>query len=74
MEIKIGMDNVGREVSLDSNLGSERLVELVEKAVTEGSLLRLEDRKGNKVFIPGAKIAYVEVGSDSSRPVGFGAL
>jgi hypothetical protein len=74
MEIKIGMDNVGREVSLDSTLDTARVFELVEAAISSGELLRLEDRKGNKVLIPGSKIAYVEIGSDSSRPVGFGAL
>lgn len=74
MDIKIGMDNVGREVSLDVNLDSARVLELVDEAISNGTILRLEDRKGNKVLIPGAKIAYVELGSDSSRPIGFGAL
>ena len=32
------------------------------------------DEKGRKVIIPAAQIAYVELGSEHTRAVGFGAV
>ncbi|MCB4207814.1 DUF3107 domain-containing protein [Arthrobacter sp. UM1] len=74
MDIKIGMENVSREVSIDAALETEQVLELVNKAIEEGTTLQLKDRKGQQVLVPGSKIAYVEIGQDASRPVGFGAL
>ena len=39
-----------------------------------GAELRLTDAKGRLVIIPSNVLAYVEIGAEGPRPVGFGAL
>jgi hypothetical protein len=45
----------------------------VETAIADGTLLRLVDDRGRTVLVPGAKIAYVEVGATTKGRVGFGS-
>ena len=72
VEIKIGVQETAREVQLDSDQSSEEVVAAVEKALKDGSNLMLVDDRGRTVIVPGAKIAYVEVGATSKGRVGFG--
>ena len=36
-------------------------------------MLKLVDERGRTVMVPGAKIAYVEVGANTKGRVGFGS-
>lgn len=74
MEIKIGVTDVAREVSLHSEAPAEEVLGLVRDAVTNSTLLELVDEKGRRVLIPGARIGYVDLGSTTVRAVGFGAV
>lgn len=74
MEIKIGVQDTPREIGLESTLSPEDVTQAVADAVASGSMLSLTDDKGRTVLVPGAKIAYVEIGPASLRKVGFGAL
>jgi len=71
MEIRIGIQNVAREVVLESEQDNAEISEIVTKALTDGGQLRLTDIKGREVIVPVAGIAYVEVGQDQVRRVGF---
>ncbi|MCW4464345.1 DUF3107 domain-containing protein [Glutamicibacter sp. MNS18] len=71
MEIRIGIQNVAREVVLESEQDNAAITELVTKALNDGGQLRLTDAKGREVIVPAAGIAYVEVGPDQVRRVGF---
>lgn len=73
MEIKIGVQDTVREVSLDSNDTSEDVIAAVEAALASGGVLKLIDERGRTVIVPGAKIAYVEVGANTKGRVGFGS-
>ncbi len=73
MDIKIGIQDTPREVQLDSEETPEAVSARVSEAIASGSLLTLTDDRGRTVMIPGAKIAYVEIGAPSTRKVGFGA-
>ena len=73
MEIKIGVQDTPREVSLDSNDTSESVIAAVEAAVASGGILSLVDDRGRTVMVPGTKIAYVEVGATTKGRVGFGS-
>ena len=73
MEIKIGVQDTVREVSLDSNDTSEQVIAAVDAALASGGVLKLVDERGRTVVIPGAKIAYVEVGANTKGRVGFGS-
>lgn len=74
MEIKIGIQNVGREIVLDSAQTPEEVAKLVSDALSKGSELRLIDDKGRIIIVPGQSLGYVELGAEESRRVGFGAL
>lgn len=74
MEVKIGVQQVARELVLESASSPEQ----VEKAVIEAiksdlGLLSLVDEKGRRVVVPVDKLAYIEI-AEESRRVGFGAL
>ncbi|WP_431709718.1 DUF3107 domain-containing protein [Glutamicibacter uratoxydans] len=71
MEIRIGIQNVAREVVLESEQDNAAITDVVTTALNEGGQLRLTDSKGREVIVPVAGIAYVEVGPDQVRRVGF---
>lgn len=74
MEIKIGIQNVNREIVLDSDQSAEEIADTVAKAMNGGTELRLADSKGRNVIVPANVLGYVEIGAEESRRVGFGAL
>ncbi|GAA3594772.1 DUF3107 domain-containing protein [Klugiella xanthotipulae] len=72
MDIRIGIINAPREISFETNETAAQVEETITTALSAGSaLLRLIDSKGKVFLIPTATIAYVELGSDTSRRVGF---
>ena len=73
MEIKIGVQDTPREVSLDSTDTSENVIAAVEAALASGGVLTLVDDRGRTVMVPASKIAYVEVGATTKGRVGFGS-
>ena len=72
VEVKIGVQNVAREITFESSQSAEEVAALVEEAVASGALLRLSDEKGRTVIVPGGILGYVEVGVETERRVGFG--
>jgi len=74
VEIKIGIQNVGREIVFESAETPEAVAELVSRAMNGGAELRLKDSKGRVVIIPSNVLGYVEIGAEETRRVGFGAL
>ncbi|MBT1002930.1 DUF3107 family protein [Paenarthrobacter sp. DKR-5] len=74
MEVKIGIQNVGREIVIEPAATAEEVAKLVAEAVSKGTELRLTDEKGRLVIVPAGVLGYVEVGAEESRRVGFGAL
>ncbi|GAB2726300.1 MULTISPECIES: DUF3107 domain-containing protein [Arthrobacter] len=74
MEVKIGIQNVGREIVLESALDAEAVAKIVGDAIANGTDLRLTDEKGRQVIVPGNVLGYVEIGAEEVRRVGFGAL
>jgi hypothetical protein len=73
VEIKIGVQDTAREVSLDSNDTSEQVIAAVQEALSSGGVLTLVDDRGRTVMVPAAKLAYVEVGASTKGRVGFGS-
>ena len=72
MEIKIGVQNIGREIVLESAQDADAVAKVVEEAITKGSELRLTDDKGRVIIVPGNALGYVEIGAEEARRVGFG--
>ena len=74
VEVKIGITDSPRELSIQSTLSGDKALAAVESALSgKESLLSLTDDKGSRFLIPVTKIAYVEVGSSETRRVGFGS-
>ena len=73
MEVKIGITNAPRELTLESSQSPEQIQKAVGEALAaDDSLFVLSDDKGKTVFVPTDKLAYVEVAGASARRLGFG--
>jgi hypothetical protein len=72
LEIKIGVQNIGREIVLESAQDADAVAKVVEEAIAKGSELRLTDEKGRVIIVPGNALGYVEIGAEEARKVGFG--
>jgi len=74
VEVKIGVQNVAREIVLESKQSPEEVEALVTAALTAGGLLNLVDDSGRRVIVPVATIGYVDLGAAKKGSVGFGAI
>lgn len=72
MEVRIGIANVAREIGLESSQTAAEIEKLLADALSSGaSFLTIADDKGKKFLVPTAGIAYIEIGAEESRRVGF---
>jgi hypothetical protein len=71
VDVKIGIQQAVRELTLETDESAESISAQVAEAVSSDGLLTLKDTKGRTVVVPGAKIAYVELGSTTVAAVGF---
>lgn len=74
MEVKIGVRNVAREITLESAQTAEEVTAAVDQAIEKGTTLRLSDEKGRVVVVPAGVLGYVEIGAPEGRRVGFGTI
>jgi hypothetical protein len=76
MEVRIGILNAPREVTLDmaDDTAVDELKAAVEAGVAASSLIWLTDKKGRQTGFPGAQVAYVEIGTAEDNRIGFGAV
>jgi hypothetical protein len=72
MDVKIGIKNSPRELTFDSAQGASEIYATVEAALGAGAkLLKFTDSKGRVFVVPADSLAYVEIGAEESRRVGF---
>jgi hypothetical protein len=71
VEVTIGVQNVARELTVETDSDPAEVTKAVEAALTDGSVLRLSDTRGRSVFIPGAAIGWIQVGDSEKGRVGF---
>ncbi|TRY19382.1 DUF3107 domain-containing protein [Tessaracoccus rhinocerotis] len=74
MDVKIGIADVARELTVKTELAADEVVTTLASALDKGGLFELTDDKGRRVVVPAAKVAYVDLGAADERPVGFGAV
>ncbi|HMC52576.1 MAG TPA: DUF3107 domain-containing protein [Acidimicrobiales bacterium] len=77
MDVRIGIAQTPKEieVELGDAVDRDELVKEIDSALgsTDG-VLWLTDRRGRRIGVPSAKVAYVEIGTSADdRRVGFGA-
>ena len=77
MDVRIGITQTPKEieVELSDDADPDKALADIEKMLKTGDgVLWLTDRKGRRVGVPVAKVAYVEFGAPTAeRRVGFGA-
>lgn len=74
MDIKIGIQNIGRELSIDTDASADEIQQQIGEALSGNGVLTLSDAKGRRLIVPAQAIGYVDLGQEHTRPVGFGAL
>ena len=78
MEVRIGVTYTPKEIEVDlgDDADRDKVIAEIESAVAEESgMLWLTDRRGRRVGVPSSKIAYIEIGEQTSeRRVGFSTL
>lgn len=74
MEVKIGVQNVAREITFETNASSQEVAKAVAEAIDKGGVLTLTDDKGRQLIVPGNVLGYVSLGESERRGVGFGTL
>ena len=73
MEVKIGIQNVTRELVVETTTTYEEVEAALAAAVkAEAGIFILQDDKGRRVMVPAVAIAYIEYSGSESRRVGFG--
>ena len=71
-EIRIGVSDNARELTIESTLSASDVEALVAKSASSDVPLVLQDEKGRTVIVPANKISYVEISPRAIRKVGFG--
>ena len=76
MDVRIGIIQTAKELDIDLPEGTthEDIVAQVDKAFAQpDGVLWLTDKRGRRVAVPSAKVAYIEIGGGGEdRRVGFG--
>ena len=72
MEVKIGVQQAPRELTVEVDDEADQVEQAIREALgDESGLLSLTDNKGRRILVPTARLAYVELGSPSVGQVGF---
>jgi hypothetical protein len=70
-ELRIAFKESNHELRLEVASDAASLSKEINSAIKEGELLNLTDTKGTTILVPGANIAFVEIGAAPERKVGF---
>jgi hypothetical protein len=77
VDVRIGVVQSPREIEVELPDGTdpEKITQQIDEALaSDGGVLWLTDRRGRRVGVPSARIAYIEMGAPhDDRRVGFGA-
>lgn len=74
MEITIGVQNLARELVVETEQSADDVAKAVRDALADNGTLELTDTRGRRLIVPTSTVGYVELGAEEQRPVGFGSL
>ena len=74
MEVRIGVQNVARELAFESNQSVDEVTAVVDEALKNGGTLALRDEKGRRYVVPVGALGYVHIGETEKSRVGFGTV
>jgi hypothetical protein len=75
VEVKIGVRNATRELTIESAQAPDEVYKAVQKALTDKTgkgVLDLSDERGRRVVVVAEHLTYVDIGEPGERRVGFG--
>lgn len=70
VEIRIGIKDVARELVFETDDAAAD-IEATVVASLDQAHLALTDAKGKRYVVPSSSVAYVEIGTESTRKIGF---
>jgi Protein of unknown function (DUF3107) len=73
MEVKIGVQNITREILVETPSSADEIERSLRTAVKDGGMFTLSDEKGGRILVPADKIGYVELSGSEQRRIGFGS-
>jgi hypothetical protein len=74
VEVRIAVQHTSRELVLESAQTGDEITEAVQQALqADDGLLVLTDERGRKVIVPTDRLAFVDIGEETARRVGFGS-
>lgn len=72
MDVRIGIRDTARELSFESAQSVAEVEAVVSAALEAGAkTISLSDKQGRRFVVPADAIAYVEIGAEETRRVGF---
>lgn len=72
MDIRIGITNSPREISFETNQSASEIEKIIADALDSSArFFKLTDEKGSVYIVPLDAFGYIEIGSETSRRVGF---
>lgn len=72
MDVRIGIKDSGRELAFETDQSSTEIEQTILGALNSGDkLVTFADNKGRKFVVPTASVAYLEIGVEEARRVGF---
>lgn len=74
MEVKVGIQHINREIAVDTDETAAQIIEAYHRAVESDGLLTLTDSKGGSTLVRATTIAYLDLGKEQTRRVGFGDI
>ncbi|MEE1295301.1 MAG: DUF3107 domain-containing protein [Bifidobacterium sp.] len=74
MEIELGIQNVARAVTFDTDEPAEQVRAAIDKALEEHAPIVLTDNKDRRFIVPADALGYAIIGSETRHAVGFGAM
>jgi len=72
MEVKIGVQHVGRELSVETESSPAEILDALNTALADDAVFSLSDPKGHTIAVLAQKVAYLYFTAESGRKVGFG--
>jgi hypothetical protein len=73
VEVRIGVRQVAREITFESEQSADAINAAVDAALRDGVALRLHDDRGRVFLVPADAIGFVQIGEAEKGRVGFGA-
>jgi hypothetical protein len=72
VDIRIGIVNTARELMFQTTQSAAEIEKAIADSVgSDSGTLRLEDEKGHIYVVPAKNLAFVEIGQEKARKVGF---